>query len=107
MLGDFNARVGKREEESTYVIGKFGEERLNNNRIRLIDYCILNDLIVTNTFYEHKEIHMYSRQGSDAADKSLIDYILVERKNRKSIIDVRARRGPEIYSDHFLIETKI
>lgn len=50
---------------------------------------------------------MFTRQGSYDQNKSLIDYILVERKPRKIIKDVRVRRGAEIYSDHFLVQPKL
>lgn len=104
VIGDINGRVGKKDEETGEVIGMHGEEERNNNGRRLINFCILNDMIVANTFFQHKEIHKYTREVKSRGEKSIIDYVLINRGNRKEVVDVRVRRGPEIYSDHYLLE---
>ena len=103
VAGDFNARVGVRKDEWEYVVGKHGERTRNSNGDKMLMYCILNDLIIANTFYEHKAIHKYTRVQQSRNEKSIIDYILIEKNSRKLIKDVRVRRGPEIYSDHLLL----
>lgn len=105
VAGDMNGRVG-RKETYTGVIGKHGEETKNNNGTRLIEYCLSNNLIVTNTFYQHKDIHKFTRRGPNN-ELSIIDYILVEKDNKKEIKDVRARRGPELYTDHYMVLAKV
>lgn len=105
VAGDLNARVG-REERDNRAIGKHGEGKRNNNGARLTEFCLLNNLRVANTYYQHKDIHKYTRQGKNNTEKSIIDYILVERDNRR-VRDVRAMRGPEIYSDHFMVVAKV
>lgn len=106
VMGDFNGRVGKRDKNYTTVIGKHGEDIRNNNGKRLLDYCQVYNLIITNTFFEHKEIHKYTREEISRGEKSIIDYILIERDNRSIITDVRVRRGAEINSDHYLLLAK-
>lgn len=39
-------------------------------------------------------------------EKSIIDYIIINRKYRHEITDVKVRRGPEINSDHYLLMAK-
>lgn len=107
VLGDFNARVGITDKEYETIIGRYGENVRNNNGLRMLDYCQLNNLIITNTFYQHKDIHKYTRAEPSRQEKSIIDYIVVQEGNKSSIIDVRVRRGPEIGSDHFLLVAKI
>lgn len=107
VAGDFNGRVGTKDKETTEVIGKYGEQKRNNNGERLIDYCTVQNMIIANTFYEHKQIHKYTRQAATREERSIIDYILVERSNRKLVNDVRVKRGAEIDSDHFLVVAKI
>ena len=88
--------------------GSHGETVRNNNGRRLIDFCQLNDMIVANTYYEHKSIHKFTRQGPMETEKSIIDFILVKRSNQRVIKDIRVRKGPEISSsDHYLLEAKI
>lgn len=107
IMGDLNGRVGKRGEGTPDVIGVYGERCRNNNGSRLIHFCIENNLIITNTFYKHKEIHQYTREVPTRKEKSIIDYVLISRHNRKEVLNVRVRRGPEIYSDHYLVEAKL
>ena len=80
VAGDFNARVGTRKNEWEYVVGKHGEQARNSNGEKMLMYCTINDLIITNTFYEHKEIHKYTRVQQSRNEKSIIDYILIEKK---------------------------
>lgn len=107
LLGDFNGRVGKRNNDPIDVIGNQGEIHRNNNGERLISFCVNNNLIVTNTFYKHKDIHKFTREVKSRNEKSIIDYFLVNRTYRNEIRDVKVRRGPEIYSDHYLVVAKV
>lgn len=107
VLGDFNSRVGRKDNTTTDVIGKYGEEKRNNNGKRMLQYCTLNNLIITNTFYQHRDIHKYTREIKQRNEKSIIDYILVQRNNRRSARDVRVYRSNEINSDHYLLIAKI
>ena len=107
ILGDLNARVGTRDEETAETIGIHGEKVRNSNGRRLIDFCILNNLIITNTFYAHKDIHKYTREVRSRGEKSIIDYVIINREFRGEIKDTKVRRGAELYSDHFLVLSKV
>lgn len=106
ICGDINGRVGI-SQDNNGVVGKYGEDRKTNNGNRLIEYCRVNDLVVTNTFYEHKDIHKYTRQGPKREDRSIIDYILVERDSRREVNDVRVYRGAELGTDHYMLVARM
>ena len=57
VLGDFNARVGNDMEAWCGTLGKFGPAEQNENGRRLLDFCALNDLVVTNTLFKHRPCH--------------------------------------------------
>lgn len=107
ILGDFNGRVGRRDSMYKEVMGPFGEDIRNNNGERLLNFCILNNMLVTNTLFEHKNIHRYTREMSSRGEKSIIDYILVQKEKRAIVLDTKVRRGPEIGSDHYVVTAKI
>lgn len=107
ILGDFNARVGTKDEISEHVLGSYGEKHKNGNGRRLIEFCKENDMIVANTFFKHKDIHTYTRELPSRNERSVLDYILINKTDRTLIDDVKARRGPEIYSDHYMVVAKI
>ncbi|XP_030763520.1 craniofacial development protein 2-like [Sitophilus oryzae] len=106
VLGDLNGRVGIQDYESGDDIGKNGEAIRNNNGTRIIEFCIQNYLLIMNTFFRHKEIHQYTREVKSRNEKSIIDYVLVCKRLRRYIKDVRVKRGPEINSDHYLVLAK-
>lgn len=107
IAGDFNSRVGKEDIENKAIVGRQGEETRNNNGKRMLEFCRLQDLIITNTFFQHKDVHKYTRTQPNRREKSIIDYILAQRERRKNVLDVKVRRSAEIYSDHFLLVAKI
>lgn len=40
-------------------------------------------------------------------EKSIIDYIIVEKTQKKNIMDTRVYRGPEANSDHYMLAAKV
>ena len=107
ILGDLNSRVGRKDEETGEAVGIHGENIRNDNGKRLIEFCMLNNLVITNTFYGHKDIHRFTREAKSRDEKSIIDYVIINKEYRREVRDTRVRRGAEIYSDHFLVLSKI
>jgi len=105
LLGDLNARVGKREEDST--VGRWGEDTLNNSGERLLDLCKSVSLRIMNGFFKHKEIHKYTWCQPTRKLRSIIDYIIIKEKTRLKMTDVRVYRGAECGTDHFLLKSKV
>ena len=55
IMGDFNAKVGTDWESWNGVLGKFGLGDANERGERLLNFCALNDLCITNTFFKQKK----------------------------------------------------
>lgn len=94
IMGDFNGRVGT------------CDEKRNNNGQRVIDFCVDNNLVASNTFFKNKDIHKFTRI-MDREERSIIDLVLVGREYCKLIKDVRVKRGFEIGSDYHLVYIKL
>lgn len=56
-------------------------------------FCLVNNLIVVNTFYKHKDIRKYTRQMPSRNKKSIIDYSLVDKDKRKEALYATLKRG--------------
>lgn len=56
ILGDFNTRVGITDKGYETIIGRHDEDLRKNNGIGMLNYCQVNNLIIRNTFHQHKEI---------------------------------------------------
>ncbi|CAF4152005.1 unnamed protein product [Rotaria sordida] len=109
-MGDFNARVGvEQANTSGGTVGKHAIDKQNQNGRRLVDFCLLNSLIVTNTFFPHKAVHQGTWMHPKTKQWHMLDYVLVNRKFRTSVQDVRVHRGATggIGTDHHLIRAKI
>lgn len=50
IMGDFNARVGNDITTWRGTLGRFGPAEQNENGVKLLDFCALNDLAITNSF---------------------------------------------------------
>ena len=110
IMGDFNARVGKQKQRPTSsVIGPHAIDQLNENGRRLVEFCQNNDLIITNTFFQHKAVHQTSWMHPGNKKWHMLDYTLVNRKFRSSVEDIRAQRSCDgiIGTDHHLLRTKL
>ena len=60
VMGDLNARVGRDSEAWGGVIGRHGEETKTRSGQRLLSVCAANELVILNTFFQHKDIHKYT-----------------------------------------------
>ena len=107
VLGDFNAKIG-REEMFRPTIGKESlHEASNDNGIRVINFAAAKDLIIKTTCFKHKDMHKATWTSPDGATQNQIDHFLIEKRRHTNVLDVRAYRGADSDSDHFLVVAKL
>ena len=107
-LGDLNAKVGQDNSSRERTFGKEGlNQETNDNGERLIDFCEENNLIIGGTLFKHREIHKYTWTSPDGKTKNQIDHIMINKKWRTSLLDVKTKRGADIASDHELVVAKV
>ncbi|CAF3323508.1 unnamed protein product [Rotaria sp. Silwood2] len=111
IMGDLNARVGGDQQQPTLnnCIGPFTVDKVNENGTRLMDFCMMNNIIISNTFFQHKLIHQTSWMHPGSKIWHILDYTLVNKKFRSSIEDCRMyrRAAGAIGTDHHLMRVKI
>ena len=110
LTGDFNGHIGCEREGVEHVIGAFSVGNKNREGERILDFCVLNNLAIMNTFYKHKEEHKWtwyrwSQEGQQYTDKSMIDLIITN--NKTLFNDVRAIPSESFDSDHRMVVGKI
>ena len=69
-------------------------------RTRLIDFFGINNIII---LFAHKETHKLTWISPNQRDKKQIYHLLISGKWRKSLQDVRFRKGADVGSDHHLV----
>src|SRR5215471_13234852 len=109
LMGDFNAHVGKDADVWRGVIGEQGDVSFNEQGRLLLDFCASSGLSVMNTYFQHRPDHRYtwSRPGAAATQRSIIDFFVVAENLRRSVMDVRVKRGAELSTDHYLVVCKL
>lgn len=107
VMGDLNARVGGDNEGFELAMGKHGCGEMNDNGERLASFCATNNLLIGGTIFPHKTIHKITWESPNHRDRNQIDHITINRLWRKSLQDVRVRRGADAGSDHHLVTAKI
>ena len=104
IAGDLNSRVGRKENNN--IIGPFGEDVMNDNGERLFAFCEQYGLKILNGFYQHKDIHKFTRHQDTLQQKSIIDYIITKQQTALNINDVRVFRGATYGSEYYLVNSK-
>jgi hypothetical protein len=94
--GDLNARIGNMVTPK--LIGPHGERIINTNGKQLRDFCMYNNLRITNTYHPHKDIHKYT--WTERGNRSIIDNIIANKKIWPYVLDTRSYRGAEVDTDH-------
>ncbi|XP_048487060.1 uncharacterized protein LOC105395445 [Plutella xylostella] len=107
VLGDMNAMIGK-EEAFVPTIGKHSKhDQSNDNGIRLINFASSKSMVVKSTMFPHKDIHKGTWKSPDGRTVNQIDHILVDLRHKSVVEDVRAYRGPDCGSDHYMLGVKM
>lgn len=106
--GDFNAQVGAEDSQSWQgSLGKFALHRANlkSNDMtqRLLNFCVSNELVLRNTFFNHKRIHLATWRGPAGLHENQIDFILTRRGDARYVQNCRVFRGAELETDHYLL----
>ena len=86
-------------------MGPHGIGECNENGERLLDFCAGNQLLVSNTWYQHKLLHQatWFRNGDRSRPGHMIDYVLVNKCFRTSVLDTRVYRSTLHEFDHELV----
>ena len=107
LLGDFNAKVGSNNHGYEQIMGAHGLGTMNNNGEMFSDFCLENNLVLGGTIFPHKEVHKYTWTSPGDRVRNQIDHICISKKFRRSLLDVRTKRGADCSSDHNLVIAKV
>ena len=100
VMGDYNAKVGDDNRGNERAMGVHGCGTRNENGERLLDFCNSYNLVVGGTLFPHREIHKLTWYSPNDRDRNQIDHLLINAKWRRSLLNVRVKRGADVGSDH-------
>jgi hypothetical protein len=106
-MGDFNAKTGSDNTGYEQAMGIHDLGEMNENGERFADLCALNNLVIGGTIFPHKRIHKNTWISPDHVTENQIDHICIAKKFRRSLQDVRVKRGADVASDHHLVVARL
>ena len=107
VLGDLNARVGRDNLAWSGVMGGHGMGKMNSNGHRLLSFCAQNELFVTNTGFQLREIHKGTWTHPRSKHCHMIDYCITRQRDRQDVLITRVMRGADCWTDHYLLRSKL
>ena len=104
-MGDFNAKVGMEAMED--VVGKFGIGNRNEREDRLIEFCQINNLTISNTWFQHHPRKVYTWKSPGDIVRNQIDFTMIKKRFRNNVKQGKAYPGADINSDHNPVVIKL
>ncbi|XP_030845227.1 uncharacterized protein LOC115925467 [Strongylocentrotus purpuratus] len=102
-MGDFNAKIGSDFKIWAPALGKFGLGVMNSRGEKLMEFCMIHRLAVSNTYFQHKDCRRATWTSPGGLYKNQIDFILVYQDDLKSIKNSRSFCSADIRSDLNLV----
>lgn len=98
VMGDFNAKVGN--ESYKDIVGKYGLGTKNDRGVRLVEFCEENKLVISNTMFEQPKRRLYTWKSPGDWKRNQIDFFLIHKRFKNSVVNIRTYPGADINSDH-------
>jgi hypothetical protein len=106
-MGAANAKVGWETVHQPTIGNHSLHESTNENGLRMVDFAAGRQLSIKSTYFMHKRIHLLTWHSPDGHTFTQIDHCLINGRHFSDVIDVMARRGTNIDSDHMLVVIKL
>jgi hypothetical protein len=103
IAGDLNAHAGATRQGWEDTLDPWGIGEMNDNGLRLLSFASTNGLTIGNSLFRHPMKHQLTWRSPNGKDTAQLDYILVTKRFRTSLNDVRTMRGADCGSDHHLV----
>jgi hypothetical protein len=104
ILGDYNAKMRRERAYQKVIRNHTLHETTNRNGELTCEYAIADDMVVSSTFFQHKNIHKGTWISPDTLTLNQIDHVLVSNCKKQMIQDIRTLCGPNCDSDRFLVK---
>jgi len=102
----FNTKLAKDIFKPTIGNGSQHQDN-NDNGVRTVNIATSKNLVANSTMFPHRNIQKCTWTSPDGKTRNQIDHILIERRWRSSVLDVRCFRGADCDTDHCLVVAKV
>ena len=105
VMGDWNSKVGDRSDYP--VVGKYGLGNKNDAGDRMIDFCKINELFISNTMFQQHKRRLYTWTSPNGLHKNQIDYICGRQRWQSSFLSTKTYPGADCGTDHKLLVSRV
>lgn len=102
MIGDFNAKLEKKQDKSKFFLGQHEIGKKNNQGNT---FLLENNLHAMNTFFKKAKHRKWTWISLDGNTKNEIDFIITDRK--RFVQDVTVLNRVSVGSDHRMVRATI
>ena len=81
--------------------------KMNKNGEMFADFCAENSIVIGASVFPHREVHKATWVSPDQVTENQIDHIGISKKFRRTMLDVRVKRGADAASNHHLVLSKL
>ncbi|VDP84171.1 unnamed protein product, partial [Schistosoma mattheei] len=107
MMGGLNTKVGMDNTGYEDIMGRHGLEERKEDGERFANLCAFNKLVIGGTIFPHKRVHKTTWTSPDYTTQNQIDHICINKTLRRTMKDVRTKRGTDIAPDHHFLVAKM
>ncbi|XP_047469237.1 uncharacterized protein LOC125025306 [Penaeus chinensis] len=87
VMGDFNAKVSK---QRGFAVGEYGLALRNERGNKLVDWCIANEQVITNTWFYHHPRRRWTWKSPGDNTRNQIDYRTISKRYRNAVRAIQA-----------------
>jgi endonuclease/exonuclease/phosphatase family metal-dependent hydrolase len=101
-------RIASKKKKLNFTTGKETiHDITNNNGAKICDLAAETNTFIVSTQYRHKREHKITWMIPGGTEGNQIDHMLISKKWKRIIQDVRTYRGANVDSDHLLVVAKM
>ncbi|XP_037789338.1 craniofacial development protein 2-like [Penaeus monodon] len=105
VLGDINATLG--DEKILNMVGNSGLRKRNIRVEMLVDFCVRNNLTITNTLFKNNNRRRYTSKAPEGIRKLWLDYVIVRQRYKTSKKNSCFYPAADVDSDHKMVIMKV
>ena len=105
VTGNLNAKVGEGKEEE--IFGPHGLGTRNERGGMLVNWCKMNDIVITNTWFKNHKRMKYTWIIPNSNTHNQIDYIMINKRFHNAMTKSNSNPAADINSDQILVMSKV
>jgi endonuclease/exonuclease/phosphatase family metal-dependent hydrolase len=105
--GDFNAKVDREDIFKMTAGNENSQEISTDDELRVANFATSKNLVVKSNMIPHRGSCKYTLTSSGVKTHNQIDHVLIDKRQRSSILNVPSFTGADCDTDRYLVAAKV